>query len=258
LYRLRRDRELDAMRRSDRIVTLSEGMRAEIVARGISPDKIAIVPNAVDVDAFVPVARDPQLAAALGIGDDEVVLGYISSLTHYEGVSYLLDAIARLAGSGHPVRGLIVGDGPERPALVTHAARLGLADRVLFTGRVPHDEVLRYYGMIDVFVVPRTADRVSQLVTPLKPLEAMATARAVVVSGVDALREMIVEGETGLVFQPEDADHLASVVAPLLADRTRREALGRAARAWVSTNRTWEQNGRRYLDLYQDLGITDR
>jgi glycosyltransferase involved in cell wall biosynthesis len=243
------------MTRSDRVVTLSEGMRDELVARGVPPAKIAIVPNAVDVDLFVPVERDVALAADLGIAADEVVLGYISSLTHYEGVSYLLEAIARLAADGHPVRGLIVGDGPEYAALVAHAARLGLADRVLFTGRVPHEDVLRYYGLIDIFVIPRTADRVSQLVTPLKPLEAMATGRVVVVSGVDALREMVVAGETGLVFEPEDAGDLAAVVAPLIADEARRATLGRAARAWVCAHRTWEQNGRRYRDLYREMGI---
>jgi PEP-CTERM/exosortase A-associated glycosyltransferase len=255
VYRLRRERELEAMTRSDHVVTLSEGMRAELVARGVPESKITIVPNAVDVETFVPVERDAQLGGELAIGADEVVLGYISSLTHYEGISFLLQAIARLVAAGEPVRGLIVGDGPERASLQIEAARLGLTNRVVFTGRVPHQDILRYYGLIDVFVIPRTADRVSQLVTPLKPLEAMATGRAVVVSGVDALREMIVDGETGLVFRPEDADHLAEVVAPLILDRARREKLGGAARAWVCAHRTWEQNGRRYLDLYRALGV---
>lgn len=255
LYQLRRQRELDAMLRSDAVVTLSDGMRAELVARGVPPAKIAIVPNAVDVDVFVPVGRDAGLASELGIAEDEVVLGYISSLSHYEGVTYLIEAIARLAAQGQPVRGLIVGEGSDRSALETRAAALGLGNRVIFTGRVPHDEVLRYYGLIDVFVIPRTADRVSQLVTPLKPFEAMATGRAVVVSGVDALREMVIEGETGLTFRPEDPEHLVSVVLPLIAGKERREALGRAARAWVCAHRTWTQNGLRYLELYRELGV---
>jgi glycosyltransferase involved in cell wall biosynthesis len=125
---------------------------------------------------------------------------------------------------------------------------------VIFTGRIPHDRVLDYYRLIDVFVVPRTNDRVSQLVTPLKPYEAMAAGRAVVVSGVPALREMVVEGVTGLVFPPEDADALARVVKPLIEDTERRNALGASAREWVSRNRTWEANGVRYRELYRSLG----
>ena len=255
LYGLRRSREIDAARRADRIVTLSRGMRDELGARGVPDERITIVPNAVDVDAFTPVEADPELRSRLGIAENEIVLGYISSFSAYEGIQYLIEAIALLAARGLPVRGLLVGDGAEMENLKAHANRLGMADRIVFTGRVPHTEVLGYYGLIDIFVVPRTADRVSQLVTPLKPFEAMATARAVVVSSVDALREMVVEGQTGLVFQPENAQDLADVVAPLVGDPARRKAMGQAARAWVSEHRTWAQNGRRYLRLYQEMGI---
>jgi len=115
--------------------------------------------------------------------------------------------------------------------------------------------VLGHYSLIDVFVVPRTADRVSQLVTPLKPYEAMALEKALVVSGVHALREIVTDGETGLVFVPEDADSLADTVEPLLDDPDRRRHLGRQAREWVTANRTWRQNGLRYLELYRHLGV---
>jgi glycosyltransferase involved in cell wall biosynthesis len=150
---------------------------------------------------------------------------------------------------------LLVGEGEERATLEAEANRLGLDDgTVIFTGRVPHGEIQRYYSIIDVFVVPRTNDRVSRLVTPLKPFEAMALERAVVVSGVDALVEIVSDGETGLTFRPEDATNLADVVEPLLEDPGRRAALGTAARAWVTAHRTWRQNGERYRALYERLG----
>jgi glycosyltransferase involved in cell wall biosynthesis len=125
---------------------------------------------------------------------------------------------------------------------------------VIFTGRVPHRDVQRYYRTIDVFVVPRTNDRVSQLVTPLKPYEAMAMARPLVVSGVPALLEIIDNGRTGRAFRPEDPVSLANTLEPLLDDPDERARLGSAAREWVSANRTWSRNGRRYRELYERLG----
>ncbi|HEY0442844.1 MAG TPA: glycosyltransferase family 4 protein, partial [Candidatus Limnocylindrales bacterium] len=237
------------------VVTLSETMRADIVRRGCKPENVIVVPNAVDIDRFVPRPRDDALAASLGIADGETVLGYISSFTGYEGIRFLIEAGAILRDRGRRVRVLLVGDGEERGALEAEARRLGVADgTVIFTGRVPHERIASYYSVIDVFVVPRTADRVSQLVTPLKPYEAMALERPLVVSGVAALREIVVDGETGLTFRPEDAADLAAVVEPLLEDRGRREALGRAGREWVAANRTWRQNGERYRALYERLG----
>jgi glycosyltransferase involved in cell wall biosynthesis len=247
--------ETAAMLAADAVVTLSQTMKADIVARGVAADRVDVVPNAVDLSRFVPIARDGALAGRLGIRDGEVVLGYVSSFTGYEGIRYLIEATAILRGRGRPVRLLLVGDGEDRQFLEAEARRHRVDDgTVLFTGRVPHGEVQALYSVIDVFVVPRTADRVSQLVTPLKPYEAMALERAVVVSGVDALREIVRDGETGLVFEAESAVDLARVVEPLLTDPERRLALGRAAREWVAANRTWRQNGERYRALYARLG----
>jgi glycosyltransferase involved in cell wall biosynthesis len=225
------------------------------VARGIDPDRVTVVPNAVDVDRFTPRERDARLAARLGLPADVPVLGYVSTLNGYEGIRYLIEAGAMLRDRGRDVRMLLVGEGEERSALEAHARGLGLADgTVVFTGRVPHDEVLDYYSLIDVFVVPRTADRVSRLVTPLKPYEAMAMQLPLVVSGVDALREIVAQGETGFVFEPESAVSLADTVEPLLDDPEARARVGRQAREWVATKRTWRHNAATYVELYRRLG----
>jgi glycosyltransferase involved in cell wall biosynthesis len=242
------------MRQADHVVTLADTMRERLVERGVDAAAITVIPNAVDTERFVPVGRDPALAELLGISPDETVLGYISSFSHYEGIRYLIDATARLAASGRRVRCLLVGDGDQRAILEAHAEAAGIADRVLFTGRVPHADVLAYYGLIDVFVVPRTDDRVSQLVTPLKPYEAMAAGRALVVSRVPALVEMIVEGVTALAFGPEDTNDLVAVLEGLVDDPARRAELGAAGRQWVCANRTWRGNGDLYRELYHDLG----
>jgi glycosyltransferase involved in cell wall biosynthesis len=254
-YRGEKAVETDVMLAADAVVTLSETMRADILARGCHPDAVVVVPNAVEVERFTPRPRDDDLAASLGIQPDETVLGYVSTMWAYEGIRFLIQAAAILRDRGRRVRVLLVGDGEDRPALEAEARRLGVHDgTVIFAGRVPHADVQRYYSVIDVFVVPRTNDRVSRLVTPLKPYEAMALERAVVVSGVDALLEIVSNGETGLSFRPEDPIDLADVVEPLLDDPGRRAALGGAARAWVAEHRTWRQNGERYRALYERLG----
>ena len=249
-----RDTETRVMAASDAVVTLSETMRLEIIARGCTPDAVVVIPNAVDVERFQPMPRDDALAARLGIGD-EPVIGYISTFTAYEGIRYLLEAAAALRSRGRRFRLLLVGDGRDRDALVERGHRLGLDDGTLvMPGRVPNDQITRYYSVIDVFVVPRTADRVSTLVTPLKPFEAMAMERPLVVSDVPPLREIVTPGEVGLLFRPEDAADLAAVLDGLLDDEALRARLGRQARDWVVAERTWAQNGARYRALYERLG----
>jgi glycosyltransferase involved in cell wall biosynthesis len=254
-YRLRRAAELACMLQADRLVTLGEVMKHEIVARGVPAERVVVVPNAVDPEAFAPVAPDPALARRLGVEGAEAVLGYVSRLALFEGVEHLLGAVAELRARGHRVVALVVGDGSERRRLERHAAQLGLGDAAVFTGRVPHEEVLAYYALIDIFVIPRVDARVSRLVTPLKPFEALAAGRALVVSDLPALREIVEPGRTGLTFRAGDALNLAEVVEPLVDDPARRRELGEAGRDWVAAERTWRGNGERYRALMQELGV---
>jgi glycosyltransferase involved in cell wall biosynthesis/predicted TPR repeat methyltransferase len=253
-YRWRQERELECMLAADAVVTLGDGMKQALVERGVPAEKITVIRNGVDAELFAGATRDRALLEELGVGDADITLGYISSLTAYEGVRFLLEATARLLQDGRRVHTLVVGDGDAREELEALAEQLRIADRVHFLGRVPHAAIARYYGSIDIFVIPRTADRVSQLVTPLKPFEAMAAARPLVVSGVPALTEIVQDGVTGRVFRPEDPADLARVVEQLLNDPIERTRLGAAARDWVREEATWDANGLRYLDLYRSLG----
>ncbi len=255
-YRGSREAEIAVTGAVDAIVTLSETMRAELVARGVSADKITVVPNAVETDRFVPRPRDGALAAAQGIAKDDLVVGYITTFNAYEGIPILLQAAAIVRDGGRPIKVLLVGDGDEERTIRAEAARLGLDDGTLIMpGRIGHDDIQAFYSLIDVFVVPRTPDRVSRLVTPLKPLEAMALERCVVVSDVPALRELVTPDETGRTFTAGDPDDLARVLDDLLGDPETRAGLGRQARAWVEGERTWAQNGQRYRELYERLGV---
>jgi glycosyltransferase involved in cell wall biosynthesis len=244
--------ETHCMQAADLVVTLGEAMRDEIAGRGIDPANILIVPNGVSREFLQPLPDPAALKSQLGIAEGEHVVGLVSSLVAHEGIGTLLAAVKILGDRGVRTRALIVGDGPERGALERHAAQLGLD--AIFTGRVPMAKVRDYHAVLDVFVVPRTPDRVCQLVTPLKPVEAMASGLPVVVSGVRALGEIIQDRVTGLLFPPLDAEALADALQLLLGDQELRRELGANAKQWVARDRTWEHNAARYRDAYARLG----
>ena len=243
--------ETHCMTGADLVVTLGEAMREEIIGRGVPAEKVIIVPNGVSEEFLRPLPDGAALRASLGIRPDEHVVGLVSSLVAHEGIGTLLEAVKLLGERGVKTRALIVGDGPERTALQRRAAELGLD--AIFTGRVPSARVRDYHAVLDVFVVPRTPDRVCQLVTPLKPVEAMASGLPVVVSSVRALSEIVGDGATGLLFPPLDAAALADQLQQLLDSPELRTKLGAAAREWVARDRTWAHNAVRYREIYGSL-----
>jgi glycosyltransferase involved in cell wall biosynthesis len=254
LYRRNRDLETWCMLAADLVVTLGEAMRDEIVARGVPAEKVLIVPNAVSQEFLQPLPDATVLRDELGIGRNEHVIGVVSTLVPHEGIGTLLEATQLLRERGLKVRALIVGDGPERAALQRQAADLGLGEAVIFTGRVPAAKVREFHALLDVFVVPRTPDRVCQLVTPLKPVEAMASGLCVVTSEVKALAEIIKPDVTGALTIPQDAVALADTLEPLVRSPDVRRKLGDNAREWVARDRTWAHNAERYRDAYARLG----
>jgi glycosyltransferase involved in cell wall biosynthesis len=242
------------MLHADEVVTLGAAMKAEIVARGVPSDRVHVIPNAVD-ETFLDSGSEPiPIRRAMNWRSSDVIVGLISTFYPHEGIDYLLRAIAILRERGHRVRLLLVGDGIERNALARLVEELDLGQITRFTGRVSHAEVRRYYATIDVFVVPRTNDRVCHIVTPLKPIEAMAAAIPVVASAVGGLTEIIQDGVTGILVPPEDPRALAEALQLLLCDEALRARLGTAAREAVAGHRTWSANAEKYRSLYLSLG----
>jgi glycosyltransferase involved in cell wall biosynthesis len=254
LYRGNRDVETRCMLAADLVVTLGEAMRDEITARGVPAEKILVVPNAVSEEFFEPLPDASALRGGLGLKPDEYVVGVVSSLTPHEGIGTLLEATQLLRTRGVPVRALIVGDGPERAALQHQAAGRGLGEAAIFTGRVPAAKVRQFHVLLDIFVVPRTPDRVCQLVTPLKPIEAMASGLCVVTSEVKALTEIVKHEVTGMQTLPQDPVSLADCLEHLLYSPDIRRKLGDNAREWVARDRTWAHSAARYRDAYASLG----
>jgi PEP-CTERM/exosortase A-associated glycosyltransferase len=249
-YRLTRTLETYALRRVDQVFTICEGLRQDIIGRGIPESKVTVIPNAVDIEAFAPGgAPDSDLRAKLGLRAGPV-LGFIGSFYAYEGLDVLLRALPRLKAVLPQLRLVLVGGGPQEHALKGEARRLGMEDTVVFTGRVPHDQVSRYYDLIDVLIYPRLSMRLTELVTPLKPLEAMAQGRLLIASDVGGHRELIRHGETGWLFRAGDAASLADGVEQMLAARERWPQMRTAARRFVECERNWCESVARYRPTY--------
>ena len=258
-YRVSRALETFALKRADRITTICEGLRGDIAVRGIDPARITVIPNAVDVGNFqFGVAADPALRARLGL-DGCTVLGFAGSFYGYEGLHLLVEAFAQLLPQSPMLRLLLVGGGPQDAALKAQVAAAGIADKVVFTGRVPHSEVQRYYELIDVLAYPRLPIRLTELVTPLKPLEAMAQGRMFVASDVGGHRELIRHGETGFLCPAGDAKALAAGLLDVLAREAEWPRIRQQARRFVEQERTWSNSVARYAEVYrQALAVRGR
>jgi PEP-CTERM/exosortase A-associated glycosyltransferase len=249
-YRLTRALESYAVKQADAVTTICEGLRRDIVERGIPEAKVTVIPNAVNIDSFdVDGSRDDALAAHLNL-TGKTVLGFIGSFYAYEGLETLLRALPSVLAAIPDARVLLVGGGPQDEILRSLAVELGVADKVVFTGRVPHAEVSRYYNLIDVLAYPRLKMRLTDLVTPLKPLEAMAQGRLLIASDVGGHRELIRDGETGMLFEAGNPGALAAKAIALLGDQDRWPALRSAGRRYVETERNWRASVARYRDVY--------
>ena len=252
-YRLTRALENRVVAGADAVFTICKGLRDDLVARGHDGEKIGLSPNGVDLALFGdPVARDDALAHELGIGAGPVV-GFIGSFYDYEGLDDLVAALPALRQRHPHAQLLLVGGGPMDEALRAQAAASPAGDAIVFTGRVPHAEVERYYSLIDVLAYPRKHSRLTDLVTPLKPLEAMAQRRIVAASDVGGHRELITDGQTGLLFPPDDPMRMAASLADFIDRRDSWPTMREAGRAHVAAHHDWARNVQRYQRVYQDL-----
>ena len=250
-YRASRMIETRALRGADAVTTICEGLRGDILARGIAPERVPVVSNAVDPASFRSAgAPDPALAARLGLAGAEV-LGFLGSFYSYEGLALLLKALPLMRRRRPRLRALLVGGGPEEPGLRRLAGDLGLGESVVFAGRVPHSEVPRYYDLVDLLVFPRLSCRLTELVTPLKPLEAMAQQRVVAASNVGGHRELVEHGKTGYMFPPDDPAALAEGVLAALADRDSWPRIRAEALRFIESKRSWRQSVARYQAVYE-------
>ncbi len=251
-YRVVRALDDRALKGASLCCAIGGSLKAEIVSRGISSERVFIVPNGVDVKTFSPGPPDENMQEKLGLRG-KVVFGYIGYFFNYEGLDLLIETMTRLARQLPDLALLLVGDGELMPSLRKMVADAGISDKVVFTGRVPHSEVTEFYKICDFMVLPRRDTRETRLVTPLKPLEIMAMAKPLIASDVGGHLEMVQDGVNGLVFKSENVSDLASKCAMLAGDRDLRTDLGTRARKWVEANRDWRVLVERYIAIYEKL-----
>jgi glycogen synthase len=256
-YYLTRQLETYAARKADAVAVICDGLRDDLIRRGIAPEKIVVSPNGVDMNLFgTPPEPDQKFARSLGLEQSDTV-GFIGSFYDYEGLDDLIAAMPALLERRPKAQLLLVGGGPMEESLKTQAATSPAANRIRFVGRVPHEEVERYYALIDILAYPRKAMRLTELVTPLKPLEAMAQRKLVAASNVGGHRELIEDGVTGTLFPAGDPAALAEALADLFDRRDGWDERRETARRFVERERNWSSNISRYAPVYQRLtGLT--
>lgn len=238
-YKLQRTLENEAVSAADKVITISEPLRRFVIEHGAKDSNVSVVPNAVDSDKLRPLRRDRKVLARLGIGQKEVVIGYVGSIVHYEGLDYVIEALAQLRELGvKGFRFLLVGHGRESENLEALAAKLKVSDLCIFMGRVPRSEVEALYSIIDIAPLPRRSLPVTELVPPLKPFEAMAAGKTVIVSSVEALAGTVIHGETGLVVEKDNVKALVAALKTLIESPAMRKKIGKRSREWVVAERS--------------------
>jgi glycosyltransferase involved in cell wall biosynthesis len=256
-YHLSEALELEVASNADHVFVITQALADILIDYGVDENKITILPNSVDVGKFNPMDRDPELEDYLE-AYDRVVLGYIGSFVEYEGLDLLLEAIASIRKDiDDQLRVILVGDGPVMKELREMSKFLGIDDIVKFTGRVSHDEVQRYYSIVDIMAFPRKGRRVCELVSPLKPFEAMAMEKAVIASDVRALAEIVDDGKTGLLHKKDDSSSLAECIKMLIEDSDLRASLSKAGREWVKEHRSSKAIAGRVTQVYENLALMD-
>ena len=263
MYRVARRLETHVLSRADAVVTICDLLKEELEPRVSRPGNVHVVPNGVDTVAFAPQAANSQLKDRWKLEGKEVIL-YAGTFQPYEGLDLLVRAIGHIVRSRPSAHLVIVGGSPgfahgagsvtpEERELLAMVRETGATDHVTFTGRIPHADVKEMYAMADVVAYPRRLTRTTALTTPLKPLEAMAMAKAVVVSGVAPMRELVNDGHTGMMFKPGDVSDLASKLTKLLRNPALRDQLGQGARESVVRERQWPDLIARYRDVYESV-----
>ena len=251
-YRVTRRLETDLCHRVDAITTICEGLRQNLIERGIADDKITVVPNAVDLSKFNDMpSRDLALVRMLGL-EGCTILGFIGSFYTYEGLALLIDAMPALLETNPSLRLVLIGGGQDEELLKKRARAKGLDDKILFTGRIPHDQVLAYYSLIDLCIYPRLPMALTDLVTPLKPLEAMAAGRIVIASDVGGHRELIMDNETGYLFRAGYLTALIERIQDALASKDRWSQIRSSGRAMTAA-RSWQSVTSAYGPLFERL-----
>ena len=253
-YRRFQKYETKVLRKADSVVCISETLKLEAIKRGVKEHKITVITNAVKRNIGQETHKGElydKAVQALNKAKSTKVIGYIGSLREMEGVDLTAEAVAQLKSGGRDIRFFVLTSEAGQLELKQYCESLGLGEDAVITGPVPHEEVSPFYDLIDIFVVSRPDTRVTRLVTPLKPFEAMAMGKVVIASELPALEEIIDNGKTGLLFQPGKVSSLCNAISCCFNEDDSGAKLGNNAQEWVMENRTWDKVVLKYPNAYR-------
>jgi PEP-CTERM/exosortase A-associated glycosyltransferase len=249
-YRAVRSLESYICRKSDHVVTISQAMKRDLISRKVPNIKVSVVPNGVDISSFEPEKKNAELLSALGL-EDKFIFGYIGTFYDFEGIYDLLDTFDKLHDQEKNAVLVLVGGGETENAIRGKLKELNV-DYIKFLGKVPHEKVLDYYALMDVMIYPRKSTRVTEMTTPLKPLEAMALGKPVICSSVGGLVELVGK-ENGLFFPPENYDILVNCCRMLMHDPVMRKELGTNGKERAINERSWDKIVKKYVGVYDSI-----
>ncbi len=251
-YKLSRTLETFVLKRANAITTICQGLKNDIKARGIDEKKITVIPNAVDINNFsCGGTPDETLQKQFGISGSSI-LGFIGSFYEYEGLALLIEALPGILKSYPAIKLLLIGGGFQENILKRQVQDLDLSKNVIFVGRVPHEEINKYYDLVDIFVYPRLSIRLTEIVTPLKPLEAMAQGKLIIASDIGGHREMINNGKNGLLFEAGNKKDLIEKVLQMMTEQNKWQKIKANARKYVEKQRNWKNSIRSYQNVFNN------
>jgi PEP-CTERM/exosortase A-associated glycosyltransferase len=253
-YRLSRNLETWVCRKTAHVAVLCNGLRRDLIIRGIPSEKLTMIPNGIDPEKFRTPASVSK--SQLWNFNGKRAIGFIGSFYRYEGLDLLVNSfhhLVRQNGWASNFVLVLAGGGEVGEELRTQAHSLGIADLVIFAGRVPHASVPELYSSLEFLIYPRKSMRLTERVTPLKPLEAMAMGRPLIASDVGGHRELVINERTGLLFKAGDSLSLSEAMKRLGSDDQLRESLALAGRNWVLRERTWSATTAPYQGIYETL-----
>lgn len=252
-YRLTRKLETFVVNRADAVTTICQGLRQDLLDRKVPDSKITVIPNAVNIEQFDIISeKDSELQRQYQL-QDKVVLGFLGSFYGYEGLELIIQALPGILKQIPNGMFLLVGGGPQQDNLTKLIQQLGLQDKVIMPGRVPHAEVGKYYSLVDLLVYPRKPMRLTELVTPLKPLEAMAQGKLVLASDVGGHKELIEHGKTGWLFESGNVDALTEAAIQVLSAPEHWPETIKNGREFVTQIRNWKNSVSNYQSIYSQL-----
>ncbi|GHE89370.1 TIGR04063 family PEP-CTERM/XrtA system glycosyltransferase [Thalassotalea profundi] len=252
-YKIIKAIEQHAFEKADAVSCICQGLKQDLIKRGIPENKLYVTPNAVDINNFQPLyQRDSELEQALNLSGKKV-LAFIGTFFKYEGLHYAIEAMSEIVKTRSDIHLLLVGAGNEFDNLKRQVEEHNLQNFVTFVGRVPFEEVNRYYSLADLLVFPRESIRLTELVTPLKPLESMAQYKPVIASDIGGHKELIKDGQTGFLFPADNALALAAKVLEIIDDTDLLTEISEKGLTFVREERNWLNTAKQYLPVYERL-----